>query len=63
MPARKSVSGLYRVADRGLDSGVRMLTNAAGKEWFVGDDVDPQDLQPGDIEWLVENGVIEKVGD
>lgn len=64
MPAaRKPVSGSYRVADRGLDSTMRMLTNASGKEWFVGDAVDPNDLAPGDLDWLLEAGVIEKVGD
>jgi hypothetical protein len=48
----------YIVADRGMPADVPMIRNAT-KEWYVGDTVTATDLGKN-LEWMLEDGVIEE---
>lgn len=53
----------YRVAVRGLPKDVRAIRDdKADKEWFEGDRIAPSDLDDESWEWMLAEGIIEKVG-
>ena len=52
----------YRVTVRGLPKGVRAIRNdKSDKDWFEGDSISPADLGQDSFEWMLAEGVIEKV--
>lgn len=50
----------YRVLDRGMGEGVRMVATK-DREWFAGDELADKDIPATDIAWLLEQGVIEVI--